>query len=81
MNSKIDQLETQPDLTHELTEFFKNIRKSKEKDREITLNENKNELISTNSTESNKMPREKINIEIDLVQRTTIFSNIPSMWI
>ena len=81
MNSNIDQLENQPGLTHELTEFFKNMRKSKEKDREITMSESKKKLVSTDSIESNKMLHEKINIEIDLVQRTTVFSNESSMWI
>jgi len=31
--------------------------------------------------DSNKTPREKINIEIDLIQRTKVFSSDPSMWI
>ena len=80
MNSKIDQLENQPDLKHELTEFFKNIRKSKGKVRENSLDQNKNKLIDTDSIESNKMPREKVKIEIDLLQRTTVFSDGTYMW-
>lgn len=82
MSSKIDQLENQPDLADQLRHFFKNIRNSKEKDNEITLNKNKNKLTTnTNMLESNKTLREKMNIEIDIIQRTTVFSNNPSMWI
>lgn len=82
MSSKIDQLENQPDLADRLMDFFKNIWRSKEKDNEITLNESKNKLTTnTNVLESNKTLREKINIEIDVIQRTTVFSNNPSMWI
>jgi hypothetical protein len=82
MSSKIDQLENQPDLADQLRHFFKNIRNSKEKDNEITLNKNKNKLTrNTNMLESNKTLREKMNIEIDIIQRTTVFSNNPSMWI
>ena len=82
MSSKIDQLENQPDLADQLRHFFKNIRNSKEKDNEITLNKNKNKLTtSTSMLESNKTLREKMNIEIDIIQRTTVFSNNPSMWI
>jgi hypothetical protein len=82
MSSKIDQLENQPDLADRLMDFFKNIWTSKEKDNEITLNESKNKLTTnTNVLESNKTLREKINIEIDVIQRTAVFSNNPSMWI
>ncbi len=81
MNSKIGQLENQPDLTHELRDLFKNITTSKEKGRENTQNETKNVLTNTKSMQSNKKLREKIHIELDLFQRTTVFSNKPSMWI
>lgn len=81
MNSKIGQLENQPDLTHELRELFKNITMSKEKGRENTQSETKNVLTNTKSMQSNKKLREKIHIELDLFQRTTVFSNNPSMWI
>jgi hypothetical protein len=80
MNSKIDQLENQPDLTHELRGLFKNII-GKEKGRETTQNEAKNKLTNTKSIQSNKMLREKIHIELDLLQRTKVFSNEPFMWI
>ena len=82
MNSKVDQLENQPDLVDELTDFFKNLRKRKQIDKEITLHENRNKFTTnTNIIESDKRLREKIIIEIDLNQRTTVFSNDLSMWI
>lgn len=82
MNSKVDQLENQPDLVDQLTDFFKNLRKRKQKDKEITLHENRNKFMTnTNIIESDKRLREKINIEIDLNQRTTVYSNDHSMWV
>lgn len=82
MNSKVDQLENQQDLVDELTDFFKNLRKRKQKDKEITLHENRNKFMTnTNIMESDKRLREKINIEIDLNQRTTVYSNDHSMWV
>jgi hypothetical protein len=82
MNSKVDQLENQQDLVDELTDFFKNLRKRKQKDKEITLHENRNKFMTnTNIIESDKRLREKINIEIDLNQRTTVYSNDHSMWV
>jgi hypothetical protein len=82
MNSKVDQLENQPDLVDELTDFFKNLRKRKQIDKEITFHENRNKFTTnTNIIESDKRLREKIIIEIDLNQRTTVFSNDLSMWV
>ena len=84
MNSKVDQLENQPDLVDELTDFFKNLRKGKRKqiDKEITMHENRNKFTTnTNIIESDNRLREKIIIEIDLNQRTTVFSNDLSMWV
>jgi hypothetical protein len=82
MNSKVDQLENQPDLVDELTDFFKNLRKRKQIDKEITMHENRNKLTTnTNIIESDNRLREKIIIEIDLNQRTTVFSNDLSMWV
>jgi len=82
MNSKVDQLENQPDLVDELTDFFKNLRKRKQIDKEVTLHENRNKFTTnTNIIESDKRIREKIIIEIDLNQRTTVFSNDLSMWV
>jgi hypothetical protein len=82
MNSKVDQLENQPDLVDELTDFFKNLRKRKQIDKEVTLHENRNKFTTnTNIIESDKRLRKKIIIEIDLNQRTTVFSNDLSMWV
>jgi hypothetical protein len=86
MSSKIDQLENQSDLRDELRDFFKNIgngvRKNKEKHKELIVYENENKYTKdVNMIKSNKPLQEKINIEIDLIQRTTVFSNDPSMWI
>jgi hypothetical protein len=82
MNSKVDQLENQPDLVDELTDFFKNLRKRKQIDKEITMHENGNKFMTnTNIIESDKKLLEKIIIEIDLNQRTTVFSNDLSMWV
>ena len=84
MNSKVDQLENQQDLVDELTDFFKNLRKRKQKDKKntSTSHENRNKFMTnTNIIESDKSLSEKINIEIDLNQRTTVYSNDPSMWV
>jgi hypothetical protein len=82
MNLKVDQLENQPDLVDELTDFFKNLRKRKQIDKEVTLQENRNKFTTnTNIIESDKRLREKIIIEIDLNQRTTVYSNDLSMWV
>ena len=82
MNSKVDQLENQPDLVDELTDFFKNLIRRKQIDKEITLHENRNKFTTnTNIIESDKRLREKIIIEIDLNQRTTVYSNDLSMWV
>ena len=82
MNSKVDQLENQPDLVDELTDFFKNLRKRKQIDKEITMHENRNKFTTnTNIIESDKRLREKMIIEIDLNQRTTVYSNDLSMWV
>jgi hypothetical protein len=82
MNSKVDQLENQPDLVNELTDFFKNLRKRIQVDKEITLHKNRNKFTTnTNIIESDKRLREKIIIEIDLNQRTTVYSNDHSMWV
>ena len=82
MNSKVDQLENQPDLVDELTDFFKNLRKRKQIDKEITTHENRNKFTTnTDIIESDNRLREKIIIEIDLNQRTTVFSNDLSMWV
>jgi len=82
MSSKVDQLENQPDLAGELRDFLRNFGSNKERDEAIMGNKNKDKsTTSMKMIDSNKTPREKINIEIDLNQRTTVFSSDPSMWI
>jgi hypothetical protein len=82
MSSKVDQLENQPDLASELRVFLKNFGSNKERDEAIIGDENKDKSTTNmKMIDSNKNPREKINIEIDLIERTTVFSSDPSMWI
>jgi hypothetical protein len=82
MSSKVDQLENQPDLAGELRDFLRNFGSYKERDEAITGNKNKDKSTTNmKMIDSNKAPHEKINIEIDLNQRTTVFSSDPSMWI
>jgi hypothetical protein len=82
MSSKVDQLENHPDLAGELRDFLRNFGSYKERDETIMGDKNKDKSTTNmKMINSNKNPREKINIEIDLIQRTTIFSSDPSMWI
>lgn len=82
MSSKVDQLENHPDLVGELRDFLRNFGSYKERDEAIMGDKNKDKSTTNMKIiNSNKNPREKINIEIDLIQRTTIFSSDPSMWI
>jgi len=82
MSSKVDQLENHPDLAGELRDFLRNLGSNKERDEVIMGNKNKDKSTTNmKMIESNKTRHEKINIEIDLNQRTTVFSSDPSMWI
>jgi hypothetical protein len=82
MSSKVDQLENHPDLAGKLRDFLKNFGKHKEREETIIGDKNKDKsTTSMKIIDSNKTPSKKINIEIDLIQRTTIFSSDPSMWI
>ena len=82
MSSKVDQLENQPDLAWELRDFLRNFGSNKERDEAIMGDKNKDKSpTNMEMIDSNKILREKINIEIDLYQRTTVFSSDPSMWI
>ncbi|HET6726520.1 MAG TPA: hypothetical protein VFH19_00675 [Nitrososphaeraceae archaeon] len=82
MSSKVDQLENHPDLAGELRDFLRNFGSYKERDDAIMGNKNKDKSTTNmKMIDSNKTPREKINIEIDLIQRTKVFSSDPSMWI
>jgi hypothetical protein len=82
MSSKVDQLENHPDLAGELRDFLRNFGSNKERDEVIMGNKNKDKSTTNmKMIDSNKTRHEKINIEIDLNQRTTVFSSDPSMWI
>jgi hypothetical protein len=82
MSSKVDQLENQPDLAGELRDFLRNFGSNKERDEAIMGDKNKDKSTTNMKIiDSNKTPRKKINIEIDLIERTTLFSSVPSMWI
>ena len=76
MSSNVDQLEVQSDLEQ-------GIKMSRERVMEIPTNSaHEDDKFSTDvNMESKDKILEKINIEIDLFQRTTVFSNDPSMWI
>ena len=76
MSSKVDQLEEQSDLEQD-------IKITRERVMEIPTNrvQEDDKFATDVSMESNDKILEKISIEIDLLQRTTVFSNDPSMWI
>ena len=75
MSSNADQLEAQSDLER--------ITMSGERVMEIPTNSvhEDDKFATAVNMESKDKILEKINIEIDLFQRTTVFSNDPSMWI
>ena len=82
MSSKVDQLENRPDLAGELRDFLRNFGSNKEREEAIIGDINKDKSTTNmKMIDSNKTPSRKINIEIDLIQRTTIYSSDPSMWI
>jgi hypothetical protein len=86
MSFKINQLENQSNLRNELRDIFKafgsGVRKNTENDKKIRMSQNKNELANDiDMIESSDTLYEKVNIEIDVAQRTTVFSNYISMWI
>ena len=76
MSSNVDQLEAQSDLEQ-------GIKMSRERGMEIPTNRvhEDDEFATDVNMESKDEILKKINIEIDLFQRTTVFSNDPSMWI
>jgi len=76
MSSKVDQLEEQSDLEQ-------GIKITRERVIEIPTNRvHEDEKFATDvNMESKDEILKKINIEIDLFQRTTVFSNDLSMWI
>ena len=76
MSSNVDQLQEQSDLEE-------GIKITGGRVMEIPTNRvHKDDKFATDvNIESKDKILEKINIEIDLFQRTTVFSNDPSMWI
>lgn len=76
MSSKVDQLEEQSGLEQD-------IKITRERVMEIPTNrvQEDDKFATDVCMESNDKILEKISIEIDLLQRTTVFSNDPSMWI
>lgn len=76
MSSKVDQLEQQSGLEQD-------IKITRERVMEIPTNrvQEDDKFATDVCMESNDKILEKISIEIDLFQRTTVFSNDPSMWI
>ncbi len=76
MSSKVDQLEEQSDLEQ-------GIKITRERVIEIPTNRvHEDEKFATDvNMESKDEILKKIDIEIDLFQRTTVFSNDLSMWI
>lgn len=76
MSSKVDQLEEQSDLEQ-------GIKITRERVMEIPSHRvHEDDKFATDvNIESKDKILKKINIEIDLFQRTTVFSNDPSMWI
>lgn len=81
MSSKVNQLENQRDRVTELDHFEK-LQSTGEAGRQTnTVDITNNFTKDIGMTEFNKTPSEKINVEIDIFQRTTVFSGDVSMWI
>lgn len=76
MRSKIYQLEEQSNLKQDIKTTRKSVM-------EIPANRvhEDDKFVTDVNMESKDKIFEQINIEIDLFQRTTVFSNDPSMWI
>ena len=76
MSSNVDQLEEHSDLEQ-------GIKITTERVMEIPTNrvQEDDKFATDVNKESKDKILEKINIQIDLFQRTTVFSNDPSMWI
>jgi hypothetical protein len=81
MSSKVNQLENQRDRVSELN-HFKKLQSNGEADEKIKAVDNTDNFTNDiGMIESSKTPSEKINIEIDIFQRTAVFSDDVSMWI
>jgi hypothetical protein len=81
MSSKVDQLENQQDDATELRHFKKFQSKDETDKQNKEVETTDNFTTDVVMTEPNRTPREKINIEIDILQRTAVFSSDFSMWI
>ncbi|HZA69227.1 MAG TPA: hypothetical protein VE548_05950 [Nitrososphaeraceae archaeon] len=81
MSSKVDQLENQQDGATELSHFKKFQRKNEMNKQNKAVETTDNFTSDIGMTEHNRNPREKINIEIDIFQRTAVFSSDFTMWI
>jgi hypothetical protein len=81
MSSKVNQLENQQDEATELN-HFKKFQSKDGTDKQNKVVETKDNFTTgIVMTEPNRTPRERINIEIDIFQRTAVFSSDFSMWI
>lgn len=81
MSSKVNQFESQRDGVTELNRFEK-LQSNGEAGKQINLGDTTDNFTKDiEMTEFNKTPSEKINIEIDIFQRTAVFSGDVSMWI
>jgi hypothetical protein len=80
MSSKVDQLENQQDEATELSHFKKFQSKDETEKLNKAVETRDNFTTEIVMTEPDRT-REKIYIEIDIFQRTAVFSSDFSMWI
>jgi hypothetical protein len=80
MSSKIDQLENQQDRVTELSNIEKSKGNYKTERQTKVVEMTDNFTTDVVMDESNKSSRQ-INIEIDIFQRTSVFSSDFTMWI
>ena len=80
-SSKVNQLENRQDEATELSHFKKFQSKDETEKQNKPVETKDNFTTDIVMTEPNRTPREKINIEIDIFQRTAVFSSDFSMWI
>lgn len=80
MSSKIDQLENQQERMTELSNFEKSKGNYKTERQTKAIEITDNFTTDVVMDESNKS-RRQINIEIDIFQRTSVFSSDFTMWI
>ncbi|HKQ20729.1 MAG TPA: hypothetical protein VJS91_01705 [Nitrososphaeraceae archaeon] len=81
MSSKVNHLENQQDEATELSHFKKFQIKDKAVKQNKVVETKDNFTTDIVMTEPNRTPREKICIEIDIFQRTAVFSSEFTMWI